>query len=42
MKKMKEETTKEMSEERKDTYLTSPMTGYVQHTSPIIPNIALF
>ena len=32
---MTEETTKQKSEAQKTTYLTSPMTGYVQHTSPI-------
>jgi len=33
---MKEETAEEMSKARNNTYLTSPMTGYDQHTSPML------
>jgi hypothetical protein len=31
---MKEETTEQKSEVQKSMNLTSPMTGYVQHTTP--------
>jgi hypothetical protein len=33
---MKEETTEQMSEVQKSMNLTSPMTGYDQHTSPFL------